>query len=42
MPSEINRIENILESINFIEEICKEQGGIEKSLDDRKLLAQPL
>lgn len=37
MPSEINRIENILESINFIEEICKEQGGIKKSLDDRKI-----
>ena len=36
MPSEINRIEIILESIKFIEEICEEQGGIEKSLDDRK------
>lgn len=36
MSSEIYRIKTILESINFIEEICKEQGGIEKSLDDRK------
>lgn len=33
----LNRVETILESIQFIEELCEESGGIVKALDNRKL-----
>ena len=31
------RLENILEKINYIEEIVEEKGGITKALEDKKL-----
>lgn len=33
----LNRIETMLESIQFIEELCEESGGVVKALDNRKL-----
>lgn len=33
----LNRVETMLESIQFIEELCEESGGIVKALDNRKL-----
>lgn len=33
----LNRVEAMLESIQFIEELCEESGGIVKALDNRKL-----
>ena len=32
----LNRIETMLESIQFIEELCEENGGVVKALEDRK------
>lgn len=33
----LNRIETMLESIQFIEELCKENGGVVRALEDRRL-----
>lgn len=33
----LNRIETMLESIRFIEELCEENGGIVRALEDRRL-----
>lgn len=32
-----NRVENMLENIEFIEELCEESGGVVRALEDRKL-----